>query len=277
MRDWVSGRIPYYTSPPVAAPAGTKASTSSTTLDTVTDADVDSATLLTAFAPAFDLAGLFGEADALAFGELGPVMGGKGVKMDGIEQENEDAEIGWAMEEEVAVASEEEEEDDGLNVDDLLEDDDDDDEMDEDEDIIPQVAAPARVTRGTAAAQRGVAPSTIVSVAPPASRKSVSFAKKPLGPTATPAHANKLFAANDIEAPSNLVKGLKKNAKKDKKNARRAEKSMELEIEQVISDSKKPAVTRPVVAGEAYSFEEFFPSGAGGRKVPMQMEMDDDL
>lgn len=198
LRDWVSGRIPYYTSPPAAPAPGTLPANTSAiaTLESVSDTDVNSSTLLTTFAPAFDLAALFGEADALAFGGLDP-MSSKGVRMDGIEGESEDANVGWMGEEDEEEVEDEDEEmsDDGFNVDDLLEgDNDEDDEMDQDVPAPVVVAKKAAPSKKVAAAAK----TNIVSVAP-TGKKGVSFASKPLGPTGT--QKAKLFAANDPEAP----------------------------------------------------------------------------
>ena len=276
LRDWVSGRIPYYTSPPAAAPAGTLPFTpAASTLENVSDADVDSATLLTSFAPAFDLAALFGEADALAFGEMGEGTTGKRVRMDGFEEDSADANVGWVTEE----ADEEEDDmaDDSniINVDDLLEDDEDDDDVEEnddemEEDMIPTLLAAAEKA---AAAPKG-RKTNIVSVAPSNRKnKSVSFASKPLGPTS---QTSKLFAANDVEAPVTLNKDIKKNAKKNAKKARRAEGRMDVEAEEEMSAA--PAKPRAsATTGGAYSFEEFFPSAGakGGKGAGSAMDVDE--
>lgn len=203
LRDWVSGRIPYYTSPPAAPAPGSVAANlaaAAAPLANVSASDVDSATLLTSFAPAFDLAALFGEADAVAFGGLSGTSV-KGVRMDGVEGESEDANVGWITgdgdEEEEDEDEEMEAEDDGaINVDDLLEDDD----MDEDEVPAPVVVAKKASKKSAKAAAVG----DIVSVAPTGRQaKSVSFASKALGPTGAAAVSQKakLFTPNDAEAP----------------------------------------------------------------------------
>lgn len=179
LRDWVQGRIPYYTSPPSAASTqALKEQTEQTQLDNVTDADVDSAQILTTFAPAFDLAALFGEADAVAFGEGGAgsaVQGKKAVKMqDGaMGMESDDANVGWVADEaepEVEEMEEddedEESDDDDLNLDDLVDDDDEMEEDDEEEEEAPALveAVPTRVSAKT---KRSAPQSQIVSVALP--------------------------------------------------------------------------------------------------------------
>ena len=274
LRDWVSGRIPYYTSPPAAAPAGTLPFTpAASTLENVSDADVDSATLLTSFAPAFDLAALFGEADALAFGEMGEGTTGKGVRMDGFEEDSVDANVGWVTEE--ADEDENDMEDDSniINVDDLLEDDEDEDDNDDEmeEDLIPTLLAAAAAA---SAAPKGRKATDIVSVAPSNRKnKSVSFASKPLGPTS---QTSKLFAANDVEAPVTLNKDIKKNAKKNAKKARRAEGKMDADIEEVLA-AAAPKPRASATTGGAYSFEEFFPSagGKGPKGVGSAMDVDE--
>lgn len=205
LRDWVSGRIPYYTSPPAApAPGSAAAAPIVSDIGTVSSHDVDSAALLTSFAPAFDLAALFGEADAVAFGGVTSTVS-NAVRMVGMEGESEDANVGWVTgdndDEEIEDAEVEmEEDDDVINVDDLLEDDE--DAMDED-----VVAVPAPVA---AKAKKGKkAPATnIVSVEPSSKKaRSVSFAAKPLGPTGgvvastSAVQKAKLFTPNDEEAP----------------------------------------------------------------------------
>jgi nuclear GTP-binding protein len=244
---------------------------------------------LTSFAPAFDLAALFGEADALAFGELDSKDAPRGVKMDGIVADSEDANVGWAMEEE---ADEDEEDDDVINVDDLIEDDDEEVDDEEDDgvdvdDMEEDEPAPAAVTRSNRASQRTTT-NNIVSVAPPLSKKSksVSFANKPLGPTPTGTSSAvsqraKLFAPNDVEAPVSLNKDIRKNAKKDKKKARKVERGVEMELEDFVAEAPLSKPSKPVrpmgAADEAYSFEEFFPSNNSGRRVPMEQEdMDED-
>lgn len=213
LRDWVAGRIPYYTAPPPPPAAGTLAASAvPSVIGTVSSDDVNSAALLTTFAPAFNLAALFGEADAVAFGEAAAGSGlvGKGVRMDGVEGESEDANVGWITGDGDEEDMEEMEQDDGLNVDDLLEDEEDDDEdvlpvdgdaMEEDE---PMVVAPPVAKKLSAKAKKAAAlASNIVSVAP--TKKSVSFAAKALGPTggiaSTSASQKAKLFANDEEAP----------------------------------------------------------------------------
>ncbi|KAK4702851.1 nuclear GTP-binding protein, partial [Phenoliferia sp. Uapishka_3] len=293
LRDWVSGRIPYYTTAPTTT-ASSAASTSAINgqqqlLANVTSEDVGGATLLSSYAPAFDLAGLFGEADAIAFGDASASSALKGVRMDGIEDDGEDANVGWAMGEEDESDLEvemDDVEDDGLNVDDLLEDDD--NEMDEDEEVAAaMVVAPPPPAPKAAKGKKRAAPgaSAVVSVAPASKKsKSVSFASKALGPTGsgtttpTPAAVNAKAIATE-EASIGANKSIKKAAKKDKKKAaKKAAEVMEVEKEHG-SDAEMPSKPRGsrVVSGakggveEAYDFAEFF-----GKK-PAATEAEEEL
>ncbi|GAA5863454.1 hypothetical protein JCM1840_007535 [Sporobolomyces johnsonii] len=282
LRDWVQGRIPYYTSPPSAASTQALKETTSAAaqqLSTVSAADVNSSTILTEFAPAFDLAALFGEADAVAFGEDGAgaaLQGKKAVKMqDGaMGVESEDADVGWATEEpeqEVEMADDDE---DVIDVDDLV----DDEEMDDDEapELVEAAPAPRLKTKRPAPS----AASTIVSVAPPASKKSksVSFSAKPLGPTGstavTAATANtKLFTDNGVDDIS-LNKKNQRAAKKDKKKALKKALKKQDELDAATKEfgadvelPSKPRGARTVKGvgmGDAYDFQEFFGKGARG-------------
>ena len=144
---------------------------------------------------------LFPISDAVAFGDADQSMVGKGVRMEGVEGESEDANVGWITGEGDEEEDEMEMEDDeAINVDDLLEDD---DGMDEDEPVTVVKAAP----KAKAAKAKRAAPTNIVSVEPSSKKnKSVSFSAKPLGPTAgvastSAAQKAKLFTANDAEAP----------------------------------------------------------------------------
>lgn len=289
LRDWVQGRIPYYTSPPSAASTqAVKEANEQKQLENVTDTDVDSAQILTTFAPAFDLAALFGEADAVAFGEGGAgssVQGKKAVKMqDGaMGMESDDADVGWAAEEPEEIEMEEDDEDD-LNLDDLVDDDEmeDDDDEEEEEDVPRLVeAAPTPVTKTKRSAH-----SQIVSVAPPSKKsKSVSFSAKPLGPTgstavnASTSNAKEIISAGVDEV--GLNKANKKAAKKDKKKATKKANKAKGELEEATKEfgddseiPSKPRGARTVAAtgiSEAYDFGEFF-----GKKQAKQADDDDE-
>ncbi|GAA5871118.1 hypothetical protein JCM16303_001695 [Sporobolomyces ruberrimus] len=299
LRDWVQGRIPYYTSPPSAASTqALKEQTEQTQLDNVTDADVDSAQILTTFAPAFDLAALFGEADAVAFGEGGAgsaVQGKKAVKMqDGaMGMESDDANVGWVADEaepEVEEMEEddedEESDDDDLNLDDLVDDDDEMEEDDEEEEEAPALveAVPTRVSAKT---KRSAPQSQIVSVAPPSKKsKSVSFSAKPLGPTgSTSANASTSNAKEIISAGVDEVglnKANKKAAKKDKKKAAKKANKAKGELDEATKEfgedaeiPSKPRGARTVAGvgiGEAYDFGEFF-----GKKAKQADDDDEEL
>ena len=294
IRDWVAGRIAYYTSPPSAEALKTAQSTAkdaAAPLTAVTSADVGSSTLLNEFAPAFDLAALFGEADALAFGESGSagsaLEGKTGVRIsEGFEMETEDANVGW-----VAGAEDSSDEDQDEMADDLAEDDmradvddllDDDEEEDEDDEMVDEDAAPVAAAPAVTAGKKRSAPQ-IVSVAPPASKKarptkSVSFSSKPLGPTGSGAVANATTQhtqqiADEVESIAlgkGSAKQKQKQAKKDKKRAaNKAASAMPVDDGVVDQDEiiSKPRKARTVAGGagvdEAYSFEEFFPSTKG--------------
>ncbi|CEQ39166.1 SPOSA6832_00668 [Sporobolomyces salmonicolor] len=287
LRDWVQGRIPYYTSPPSAASTQALKETTSAAaqqLSTVSAADVNSSTILTEFAPAFDLAALFGEADAVAFGEDGAgaaLQGKKAVKMqDGaMGVENEDADVGWATEEPAPEIEMAEDDEDVIDIDDLV----DDEEMDEDDEDAPALveAAPApRLKTKRPAPSSAAAASNIVSVAPPASKKSksVSFSSKPLGPTGstvvTAAAANtKLFTDNgvdDISLNKKNQRAAKKDKKKALKKALKAKEDVDAATKEFGADAELPSKPRGartvkgVGLGEAYDFQEFFGKGAQG-------------
>ncbi|KAL8281448.1 hypothetical protein RQP46_006132 [Phenoliferia psychrophenolica] len=289
LRDWVSGRIPYYTTAPAPTAASSLPTTS--TIANLSTSDLNEAVLLTSFAPAFDLAGLYGEADALALGDA-PASALKGVRMEGVEGETEDSNVGW-----ISGAGDDEsdlemdQDDDGLNVDDLLEDDDEDDEMDEDDEVAAElVAAPpapvaaAPVTKGKKRAA-AAPPSNVVSVAPSSKKsKSVSFASKALGPTGTgtttpsaaTTNSKALLASavgTDDEPSIGANKSIKKAAKKDKKKANKKASEIAQVEKEFGSDADMPSKPRGArVVGrtggveEAYDFAEFFapkkPKGA---------------
>ncbi|GAA6060299.1 hypothetical protein JCM10212_002940 [Sporobolomyces blumeae] len=290
LRDWVSGRIPYYTSPPSAASTqALKEQTEQKQLETVSDADVDSAQILTSFAPAFDLAALFGEADAVAFGEDGAgsaVQGKKAVKMqDGaMGMESEDADVGWVADDaEPEVEMEDEADDDDLNLDDLV----DDDEMADDDDEAPELVEAAPVP---AAKTKRAAKSQIVSVAPPAKKgKSVSFSAKPLGPTGSTITNAATSNSRDILSAGvdsvGLNKANQKKAKKDKKKAEKRANKVKGEVDAAVKEfgedvdlPKAPRGARTVQGvgiGEAYDFGEFF--GKKGAKASAAHDDDDEL
>ncbi|GAA5925032.1 RNA-binding GTPase NUG1 [Sporobolomyces koalae] len=289
LRDWVQGRIPYYTSPPsAAATQAVKEQTEQTSLENVTDADVDSAQILTSFAPAFDLAALFGEADAVAFGEGGAgsaVQGKKAVKMqDGaMGMESDDANVGWVADEAEPIEMDDDEDD--LNLDDLVDDDDemedDDDDEEEAPELVPAVEPVSKKTKRTAPQ------SQIVSVAPPSKKsKSVSFSSKPLGPTGSTAvnaatsNAREILSAGVDEV--GLNKANKKAAKKDKKKAAKKANKAKGEVDEATKEfgedaelPSKPRGARTVAGvgiGEAYDFGEFF----GNKSQPAHADDDDD-
>ncbi|KAK4053426.1 nuclear GTP-binding protein nug1 [Microbotryomycetes sp. JL201] len=289
VRDWVAGRIPYYTSPPTAAQTSAsqaQATTLNQPLGTVTSDDVGSASLHTQFAPAFDLAALFGEADALAFGdhgEAGSAVQGKGVKMtESIDVEPEDANVGWVTEERDEM--EEDDDDEGAQVDDLLEDDDEDDdneeaielEADESGDIGMQDADTSMTSTTSKKRARGP---EIVSMAPSTSKrvkqtKSVSFSSTPLGPTgsgnARPSSAalNKQQIESELTDEVGLNKNMRKQAKKQKKKqaakmekvAQEIEKEFGQDADVVLDHAKlrKSKVVGGANVDEAYDFSEFF-------------------
>ncbi|GAA5963721.1 hypothetical protein JCM3765_006826 [Sporobolomyces pararoseus] len=292
LRDWVQGRIPYYTSPPSAASTqALKEQTEQKQLDNVTDADVDSAQILTSFAPAFNLAALFGEADAVAFGEGGAgsaVQGKKAVKMqDGaMGMESDDANVGWAAEDAEEMEEDEElEDDDDLNLDDLVDDEEEEDEEEDDEmveDEAPQVVEPVPSKK----TKRSAPQSQIVSVAPPSKKsKSVSFSSKPLGPTgstvvsAASSNSKEILSSGVDEV--GLNKANKKAAKKDKKKAAKKANKIKGELEEATrefgEDAELPSKPRPartvagVGIGEAYDFGEFF-----GKKAAKPVDDDDE-
>ncbi|BGP13250.1 hypothetical protein JCM10213_004980 [Rhodosporidiobolus nylandii] len=286
LRDWVAGRIPYYTSPPSAestAQLKQQLSVEAQKVGTVSSEDVGGATLLSGFsAPAIDLAALFGEADAVAFeadGAGAALAGKKAVKMnEALGVESEDANVGWAMEEEEEEMAVEDEvpmmaDEDDLGLGDFADEQDEDDEMEEDE----PAPAPVPAKKGKRAAPSG-GRSDIVSVAPPAKKgrqaKSVSFSSTPLGPTgssaksaptATTSHTAQ-FAGEDAGVGLNKKKA--KDAKKAKKKAAKKEAEFQEEVRQATKefgpDAELPAKPQPAkrVSGGgmegAYDFGEFF-------------------
>ncbi|BGP29358.1 nuclear GTP-binding protein nug1 [Rhodotorula toruloides] len=314
LRDWVAGRIAYYTTPPTKDQTERlKAATSADAeqVGTVSETDVGSATLHTTFAPAFDLDALFGEADKVAFGEDGAgssVGEMKAVKMKegALGVESEDADVGWIVE----VKPEEEEamdaDDDGLNLDDLVDDEEfgslEEDDAMEAEDEQPAAAPAPVLPKGKRAAPSST--SNIVSVAPPAKKKkavkSVSFSSTPLGPTGSTsapapsaAAANtKLFTSVEAEGEVSLNKKNKRQAKKDKKRAAKQSAKMDAEVGAATREfgedaelPSKPREAQTVKAagqvGGAYDFAEFFAVGgkgaaAGGKKRKGAQHDDDE-
>ncbi|GAA5979175.1 hypothetical protein JCM10908_002828 [Rhodotorula pacifica] len=294
LRDWVAGRIAYYTAPPTAAQTeAMKAATAAEQqqVGTVSEADVGGASLHTQFAPAFDLKALFGEADAVAFEKdgAGSAVGErKAVKMKegALGVEADDADVGWAVGDEPEEAAMEEDDDDDLNLDDLVddeEDEDDDDEMEEDEEVPTLVPAASgikgkRAAPSSAPSEPAAAANRIVSVAPPAKKKkqmkSVSFSSTPLGPTGSTvaAAAPSAAAVNKAQFEAEggdvaLNKKAKQKAKKDKKRAAKQTAKMNEEVRDATrefgADAELPSKPRPArtvkgSVGEAYSFEEFF-------------------
>lgn len=300
LRDWCAGRIAYYTSPPTtASPNGTttKAIDTTVSMGTVSAEDVDSSTLLTEFAPAFDLKALFGEADEIAFGEEGVAgsgMMGKSVKMVGFEGDSENANVGWITGEGDDDEMEQDEEmdadmnDDDVDVEDLL---DDDEEEEDDDDNAMEMDLP--VAKPLLKTKRPAPSTNIISVAPTSnkkSKKSVSFSSTPLGPTsstsANPASSNVKSILTEQTSEISLNKSIKKSAKDKKKKAKKeAGKATVLEsnnddVEMEGSGKPRGKVTvsgRPGVE-EAYSFEEFFGKGSkAGKIMPNDEDSDEEL
>ena len=83
LRDWNSGRIPYYTAPPAAVAV---APTGLIPIDPSTEPEV-SASIVSNFAPEFDLDAFFGEADAEALQEVKPGRDMKGAVRMQVDEE----------------------------------------------------------------------------------------------------------------------------------------------------------------------------------------------
>ncbi|GAA5831318.1 hypothetical protein JCM11251_007833 [Rhodosporidiobolus azoricus] len=294
LRDWVAGRIPYYTSPPskeATAQLKQQVSAEAQVVGTVSEADVGGAAILTGFsAPAIDLAALFGEADAAAFegeGGAGSALEGKravAVKEGAMGVESEEADVGWVTEEkadDLAMEDDEEEGGDGLDLDDLVDDDDEDDDAMEDDDEEPAPApAPKLKTKRPAPGAR----SDIVSVAPPAKKgkmgKSVSFSSTPLGPTGSTKKQQQqqqqsfTSAVDEGEGAVGTNKKARKDAKKLKKKAAKREAEFEDEVRSAtrqfgpdVELPSKPRAAQKVsggagAVGDAYDFAEYFGKGA---------------
>ena len=313
LRDWVAGRIAYYTAPPTAAQTeAVKAATAAEQqqVGTVTEADVGGASLHTAFAPAFDLKALFGEADAVAFAKdgAGSAVGErKAVKMKegALGVEADDADVGWAVDDEpeaVTMEDDVDDDDDDLNLDDLVDDEEEEEEDDGmDEDEVPTLIPAASGVKGKRAAPSAVpaaAANRIVSVAPPAKKKkqmkSVSFSSTPLGPTGSTvsaAAAPSAAAVNkaQIEAEGGdvaLNKKAKQKAKKDKKRAAKQTAKRDEEVRDATrefgADAELPSKPRAaqMVKGsvsESYDYSEFFdvPSKKKGKRTSTGGDDDD--
>lgn len=187
LRDWNAGRIPYYSTPP-ALP-----STSAAPLVPSVDAAAPEAgagdAVLSSFAPEFDLAALFGEADEAALADTKSADELRGaVRLT----------TGEAMDDDV-----------NGRVRLMGETSDVEDVMDDDE------VAPALITRKRAL-EADDDDEEMEDVASTAGKK-VTFALEPRS------QKTKLFAENDVEAPPvPLAKKAKLAAKKEKKAARRA-------------------------------------------------------
>lgn len=321
LRDWVAGRIAYYTAPPTAQQtAALKSATAAerSQLGTVSEADVGGASLHTGLAPAMDLAALFGEADAVAFEKdgAGSAVGErKAVKMKegALGMEDDEADVGWAVEDEVEMADD----GDDLNLDDLvddeeLEDDDDDEEEDamlEDDDEVPTLVPAASGVKGkraapaaaaAAAAAAAVSANRTVSVAPPAKKKkqmkSVSFSSTPLGPTGSTlasedgAAGPSAAAANKAQFESEggdvaLNKKARQKAKKDKKRTAKQAAQLADDIQSATrefgADADLPSKPRRAQTvkgganvGDAYDFNEFFGSNNQPKRAADDVDVD---
>jgi hypothetical protein len=253
----------------------------------VSGEDVGGAQIITGgfSAPNIDLAALFGEADAAAFegeGSAGSGMAGKkAVKMaeGALGVEADDADVGWAMEDEEVVEEEAAMEDD-LGLDDLLDDaeEDVDEEMEEEAEPVP---APPPARKGKRSSASG--PGAIVSVAPPSKKgkhaKSVAFASAPLGPTGSTvspaasapsaATSNKqqfLAEAGDMSTKSKSKQDLKKAKKKAAKKAAAVKEVVDAATKEFGEDAELPSRPQPAKrvsvgtggTSQAYDMTEFF-------------------
>ncbi|KAH8926206.1 P-loop containing nucleoside triphosphate hydrolase protein [Atractiella rhizophila] len=233
LRDWQSGRIPYYTNPPTVP----EAKQPDAPLATMDSSDVGSATIVTELAPEFDLGGLYGEADKDALRDLkgSKEMGKSLVKIvsEDAMAEPSDARVSW-------VGGEQE-----------------DAEMEvEDEPAISH----KRKAEGEDDEVEGGA---FVSVQPP--KKRVSFAGDVKKGTT---QKDRMFEGE--EAPVQANKAIKKAAKKDKKKKEKEKRRVAGgNISNAAGDGDAEMAGEQ--SNQPYNFSEFF--GAGGEPGDMDEEM----
>lgn len=257
LRDWNAGRIPYYTVPPPIPSSSTLASASAGKAGSAAPApsmlkssdDIGSAAIVDALAPAFDLDSLFQEADSGALEgiktskEMGPGgavrLNGSIASIDVVEGEFK------LMGEEDEVRS-----------------------IEEDEEEAPALvsALSAKASKKRRSDADELLPAAIRQKA-----KKVSFNETPAGPSGSgrlvSSQAAKMYADEPEEAPVQLNKSIKQQAKKDKKNKARAARHLAKDVDMAAgvlesfgvsdkTDQKADSAPKP------YDFKAFFGGGA---------------
>ena len=263
LRDWNAGRIPYYTVPPAipssstVAPGKAGGPAPAPSMLKSSD-DIGSAAIVDALAPAFDLDSLFKEADS---GALEGIKTSKELGPGGAVRLNEsigsmdvaDGETG-----EFKLMGEKEEID-------PIEEDDEEAPM-----LVPAPTASGKKRRSDA--------DELLPAAIRQRQKKVSFNDAHAGPSgftmataAAPSQTAKMFADTPEEAPIQLNKSIKQQAKKDKKKKERAARHLAQDVDMAatvlegfgVSDKKKEVDNG---APKPYDFKAFF--GGGASAVP---------
>jgi len=185
IRDWTSGRIPYYTVPPAlpttSNPSGTTEN-DTVMLDSVAQAKEDA--IVSEFAPEFDLAALFRSADEEALEGLKVAKEVKGVAMKTSAPNAETREVKLLG------------------------------EADESMDAETPAAAPSSKSKKRRHVETEAAEQEVVSVAPASKKKAVTFATT---------QQTRLFTEGEDESIGQN-KAIQKAAKKDKKRKLKANK-----------------------------------------------------
>lgn len=263
LRDWNAGRIPYYTVPP-EVPQGATASSSSTSAATnksmlTTSADVGSAAIVSTLAPEFDLDGLFQEADA---GALEGVKSSKEMAPGSVVRLNE------------SIMS--------MNLDSAADEGDfklmGEDVMlanaaatanDEDDEVPMLVPTPGSSSKASTTRNKKKRKSEVAELGDEGDESVVSLppsTKQKKSVTFESSQKAKMFADAPEEAPVQLNKAIKQQAKKDKKKKEKAARSAMQDVqgasngdEDIDDDAPRP-----------YDFAKFF--GAPAAAVPDEDE-----
>lgn len=282
LRDWNAGRIPYYTVPPKTSSSrtGTNAPSTSTgsvshpasslaTLMKTTD-DIGSAAIVTEMAPEFDLDNLFREADS---GALSDLKTSREMPAGSVVRLNESIKTMSVDQNGLSV---DDVDDDGEEMHLLGEGDDDDDEDDMEEDVPMLVEVPSDSRQKAVGKKRqsqgnDIADDTVITLPPQLKSKRVTFDANPTSQKA------KMFADTPEEAPLQLNKNIKLQAKKDKKKrAREARSAMQVERDDATMEAapstsalKKSKAAQPSSNGapQPYDFSKFFGSNGGSSVV----------
>jgi nuclear GTP-binding protein len=210
LRDWNAGRIPFYTIPPAVPISSSGKPHSSAATVMTSGTDIGSASIATSLAPEFDLDSLFKQADSIA--------------LEGVKSSKESSFV--RMNESMATEDAANEEGDDFAYKLMGEKDDEDIELDVVDDMAAIISAKAKGKKRKSDVQE----TTVVTTAPNLKSKRVNFedGSTPGGGKVGTSNA-KVFADAPEEAPIQLNKDIKKQAKKAKKDQRKVVKKAEKE------------------------------------------------